>query len=178
MIDRNKLLEAFELESSSLRRRQVTKSAIYVIPDEVSNNPSVEVPDGSLGQTYNGNGVAERSTHVHVSDTHGAGEPITATGATTYANAVSHGNGRPTASTGTGRAVDASDTRYSKVTIRTDLPPKLKQERGRLATFAFKLRKEEHLSTRIRLRGAKIILETRKRNQMGNSQGRWELWKE
>ena len=43
MIDRNKLLEAFELESSSLRRRQVTKSAIHVTTDsrnsdEVSNN--------------------------------------------------------------------------------------------------------------------------------------------
>ena len=36
-----------------------------------------------------------------------------------------------------------------RITVRTDLPPKMKRERGRLASVAYKLRKTQQLKTKI-----------------------------
>ena len=46
------------------------------------------------------------------------------------------------------------------VTIRTDLPPDLKRERGCLASIAYNLRHNHSVSTTITLVGAKMILQT------------------
>ena len=46
--------------------------------------------------------------------------------------------------------------------ILSDLPVKMKEERGKLASEAFRLRKEEKLQTRIKERGLIITLEVRK----------------
>ena len=47
----------------------------------------------------------------------------------------------------------------SRITVRTDLPPVLKQRRGILANEAYKLRKERGLSTRIIVQGTSVILQ-------------------
>lgn len=46
-----------------------------------------------------------------------------------------------------------------RITVRTDLPPTLKAHRGHLAEIGYKLRKEKNQSTRIKLQGAKIVLQ-------------------
>ena len=51
----------------------------------------------------------------------------------------------------------------SRVTVRTDLPRALKIRRGILAQAAYKLRKEKGLSTRIKLQGAKLILQSKEK---------------
>ena len=71
-----------------------------------------------------------------------------------------------------------SDPAYSRVTIRSDLPPKLKRERGRLAEVAYKLLREEKVSTRIRLVGSKIILQTRTFTPGGSQNTAWATWSE
>lgn len=68
------------------------------------------------------------------------------------------------------------DPAYSRVTIRSDLPPKLKRERGRLAAEAYRLRHEEKVSTRIRLVGSKIVLQTRTYSTGGSQNSAWATW--
>ena len=65
---------------------------------------------------------------------------------------------------------------YDRVTIRTDLPPLMKRERGRLATLAYKIRKEKHLATRIRINGTKLSLQTRQPARNGSPQSSWANW--
>ena len=68
---------------------------------------------------------------------------------------------------------------FSKVTIRTDLPPKMKRERGRLASIAYSLRKKDHLATRIKIVGSKVILQTRKTTRnAGATPENWSSWSE
>lgn len=50
----------------------------------------------------------------------------------------------------------------SRRRILSDLPLKLKEERGRLAKIAYRIRQEEKLQTRIREQGLEIFLEVRK----------------
>ncbi|XP_041472654.1 uncharacterized protein LOC121421920 [Lytechinus variegatus] len=73
-------------------------------------------------------------------------------------------------------ARETCNPEYARVSIRTDLPQKLKRERGRLATIAYKLRHEEHVSTRIKLIGSKITLQTRKRGRDGSPSTAWTTW--
>lgn len=47
----------------------------------------------------------------------------------------------------------------SRMTVRSDLPPILKSKRGILASKAYHLRKERGVSTRIFLKGVKMVLE-------------------
>ena len=70
------------------------------------------------------------------------------------------------------------DPAYSRVTIRSDLPPKLKRERGRLASVAYRLRREDKVSTRIRLVGSKIVLQTRTYTPGGSQNTAWATWSE
>ena len=67
-----------------------------------------------------------------------------------------------------------------RLTVRTDLPAKLKRERGRLAKIAYDLRKSQHLSTRIKVIGTQVVLQTRKntRGSIGGTQGPWATFKE
>ena len=65
---------------------------------------------------------------------------------------------------------------YDRVTIRSDLPPPMKRERGRLATLAYKIRKEKQLSTRIRINGTKLVLQTRKPARNGSPLSSWINW--
>ena len=67
---------------------------------------------------------------------------------------------------------------YDRVSIRTDLPPSMKRERGRLASIAFKLRKENNLSTRIRQNGTTLYLQTRKKVANGSPKSPWSNWEE
>ena len=67
---------------------------------------------------------------------------------------------------------------YSRITIRTDLPPTMKRERGRLASIAFNLRREKKLSTRIRINGTQVYLQTRQTKAGGGPQTPWTVWKE
>ncbi|XP_072163555.1 uncharacterized protein [Diadema setosum] len=46
----------------------------------------------------------------------------------------------------------------SRISVRTDLPPALKAERGNLAAVAYKLRKEQNLSTKIVVVGSSVLL--------------------
>ena len=81
----------------------------------------------------------------------------------------------------TSQAVQASmtsttttqDQQFARVTIRTDLPPVMKRERGRLATIAYKLRKDQNLSTRIRINGTKIFIQTRKQVSGAGPHPQW-----
>ena len=70
-------------------------------------------------------------------------------------------------------------TAFARVTIRTDLPPKMKRERGRLASIAFNIRKNNNLATRIRISGTKVFLQTRKPIKLnGGMPDQWKNWKE
>lgn len=54
----------------------------------------------------------------------------------------------------------------SRRRILSDLPVKMKEQRGKLAKEAYKIRHEEELQTRIREQGLEVFLEVRKdRNQ-------------
>lgn len=63
--------------------------------------------------------------------------------------------------------------KFERVTVRTDLPPEMKRERGRLAAEAYKLRKEKNLSTRIRINGTNLYLQTR-----NSPQGIWTTYED
>jgi hypothetical protein len=52
--------------------------------------------------------------------------------------------------------------RDEKKRILSDLPVKMKRERGRLASIAYQLRQSEKLKTRIVEKGLSVYLETRK----------------
>ena len=56
-----------------------------------------------------------------------------------------------------------------RITVRTDLPPQMKRERGRLATIAFNLRKTKHLKTKIAIHGTKVILLTKSPTEPSSS---------
>ena len=73
---------------------------------------------------------------------------------------------------------DANDpsSQFSYISIRTDLPPKMKRERGRLASVAYDLRKNKNLSTRIKVVGTKVLLQTRKAVRNGGAQNPWIFW--
>ena len=67
---------------------------------------------------------------------------------------------------------------FDRVSIRTDLPPKMKRERGRLASLAYNLRKNNNLSTRIKVFGTHILLQTRKNVRNGGNPERWSNYSE
>ncbi|XP_041471830.1 accumulation-associated protein-like [Lytechinus variegatus] len=71
-----------------------------------------------------------------------------------------------------------ANQRFNRVTIRTDLPAKMKKERGRLASLAYKLRHEKKLATRIRQIGTKIFLQTRQGTANSSVQPNWVNWTE
>ena len=62
---------------------------------------------------------------------------------------------------------------FFRITVRTDLPPALKARRGILAQEAYKLRREKGLSTRIKVHGAKVILEWKEKGTKT-----WKLYQE
>ena len=63
----------------------------------------------------------------------------------------------------------------SAITVRIDLPQKLKQVRYELEKAAYDLRKTKDMSTRIRLIGTKLVLEYRPKAQR---QASWLLYRE
>ena len=65
------------------------------------------------------------------------------------------------------------DQRNPRISVRTDLPPTLKAERGALAARAYKFRKENNLSTKIVVAGCRVILYTKARNAT-----EWQPYKE
>lgn len=65
-----------------------------------------------------------------------------------------------------------------RVAIRTDLPPSMKRERGRLAATAYTLRKKQHLATSIRVVGTRVVLLTRKQHNIGKPPAKWAEWRE
>jgi hypothetical protein len=50
----------------------------------------------------------------------------------------------------------------TKMSVRSDLPPELKQQRGALAHEAFLIRRDQNIQARIQERGIDIYIETRK----------------
>ena len=61
-----------------------------------------------------------------------------------------------------------------RVTVRTDLPPTMKRERGRLAHVAYQLRSNQPgLKTRIKIIGVKVVLQTRKSSEVGSTWSKW-----
>ena len=61
-----------------------------------------------------------------------------------------------------------------RVTVRTDLPPTMKRERGRLAHIAYQLRSNQPgLKTRIKIIGVKVVLQTRKSSEVGSTWSKW-----
>lgn len=72
----------------------------------------------------------------------------------------------------------APGQQFARVTIRTDLPPPMKRERGRLAAVAYTLRKERNLSTRIRINGTKVFIQTRKPASGTGPQPKWTNWED
>ena len=76
------------------------------------------------------------------------------------------------------QSADAS-TMERRITIRTDLPPDMKRERGRLASIAYQLRNErKDISTRIIVNGTRVILQTRKNSNPNGPPSAWTAWKE
>lgn len=55
----------------------------------------------------------------------------------------------------------------ARISVRTDLPPKLKARRGVLANLAYKLRREKGVSTRIMVIGANVELHTKEKGGAG-----------
>lgn len=61
-------------------------------------------------------------------------------------------------------------TAFARVTVRTDVPPKMKCDRGRLTSIAFNIRKNNNLAISIRIFGSKVFTtnenshETERRN--------------
>jgi hypothetical protein len=50
----------------------------------------------------------------------------------------------------------------TKMSVRTDLPPVLKQRRGQLASAAYEIRRDEHVQARVQEKGIDVWIETRK----------------
>ena len=59
---------------------------------------------------------------------------------------------------------DAPPQPTPRISVRSDLPPALKKQRSTLASKAYRLRKEQNLSTKISVVGTKVILFTKTRN--------------
>ncbi|XP_072020293.1 LOW QUALITY PROTEIN: uncharacterized protein [Amphiura filiformis] len=55
--------------------------------------------------------------------------------------------------------------RGCKLRVLDDLPPEMKRERGRLASIAYNIRKEQHQSTKIVVAGTKVSLQYKPRNR-------------
>lgn len=53
----------------------------------------------------------------------------------------------------------ASNGSRSRISVRTDLPPKMKFRRGKLSNIAYRLRKDKHLSTKIFVQGTDVVLQ-------------------
>ena len=68
-------------------------------------------------------------------------------------------------------------SKFTRVAVRSDLPAIMKRERGRIASLAYKLRQEKKVSTRIRINGTRVYLQTRKPVQSG-AQEPWKTWDE
>ena len=64
----------------------------------------------------------------------------------------------------------------NRITVRSDLPPRMKRERGRLASIAYNLRKTQKLKTKIAIRGTKVMLQTK--NPDDPSSSSWSTWRE
>ena len=64
----------------------------------------------------------------------------------------------------------SADTR---ITVRTDLPPPMKRERGRLASIAYQLRKTKQMKTKIVIHGTKVMLKTRNQSEPTSN---WAIW--
>ena len=73
------------------------------------------------------------------------------------------------------RDASGNPTAESRITVRTDLPPKMKRERGRLASVAYNLRKTKHLKTKIAIIGTKVVLQTKHPNEPSSN---WSTWTE
>ena len=78
----------------------------------------------------------------------------------------------------TSSATPGQDPTRPRITIRSDLPPKMKRVRGKLASIAFNLRKNNNLSTRIRVSGTQVLLQTRKNVKSGGTPSAWSTWSE
>ena len=63
----------------------------------------------------------------------------------------------------------------NRITVRTDLQPKMTRERGRLASVAYKLRKTKQLKTKIVIHAAKVLLQTKNPNEPSSN---WKTWSE
>jgi hypothetical protein len=50
----------------------------------------------------------------------------------------------------------------TKMSVRTDLPPVLKQRRGQLASKAYKIRRDENVQARVQEKGIDVWVETRR----------------
>ncbi|XP_071490291.1 uncharacterized protein [Diadema antillarum] len=68
---------------------------------------------------------------------------------------------------------DGAQTRGPRISVRTDLPPALKAKRSVLAAKAYKMRKDENLSTKITLVGTKVVLFSKAKNTTA-----WQAYKE
>ena len=60
-----------------------------------------------------------------------------------------------------------------RISVRSDLPPVMKRERGRLSAIAYNLRKSQSLKTKIKVQGTSVILLTRE-----NKDQTWTTWSE
>ena len=77
------------------------------------------------------------------------------------------------------RGYAQSVTHNQQIVIRTDLPPAMKRERGRLASIAYHLRKDRsNVSTRIIVNGTRVILQTRTAGNSNGPPSAWTAWKE
>ncbi|XP_041481967.1 uncharacterized protein LOC121429122 [Lytechinus variegatus] len=73
------------------------------------------------------------------------------------------------------RATDGNRRDGDRVTVRTDLPPSMKRERGHLASVAYNIRRTKQLKTRIRIQGTKVLLQTKNPNAPSSQ---WSTWTE
>ena len=71
--------------------------------------------------------------------------------------------------------LSSNDQPNSRISVRTDLPPALKAQRGILATKAYKFRKENNLSTKIAVIGSKVVLFTKAKD---STTAEWQRYKE
>jgi hypothetical protein len=70
----------------------------------------------------------------------------------------------------------AVEQRGTKMSVRTDLPPVMKERRGKLASLAYTIRQEQHKKTRIRERGTDVWLEVLEdKGSMGKDWGRYPM---
>ena len=68
---------------------------------------------------------------------------------------------------------DSSGSSQARITVRTDLPPKLKARRAVLAKVAYRLRKEKGLSTKIDVKGVNVFLQWKEKGK-----STWNMYKE